>query len=94
MILYEVLSNAVVPRGESTEKGTVSIQLNKTGEKQCTLSVSDEGQAISSRRFQQSGLGLELVYILCEQIHGRCRLEASGAVQIIFVCSATVEQCV
>jgi len=93
MILYEVLSNAVVPRQEYAEKGTVWIRLKKTGENQCTLSVSDEGQAISTRRFQQSGLGLELVYILCEQIHGRCRIEASGVVQIIFDSSATAEQC-
>jgi len=93
MILYEVLSNAVVPRGEPAEKGTVLIGLNKTGEKQCTLSVSDEGRAISTRRFQQSGLGLQLVYILCEQIHGRCRIENAGTVQIIFDSSATAEQC-
>jgi len=89
----EVLSNAVVPRWGCVEKGTVWIRLNKSGEKQFMLSVSDEGQAISTRRFQQSGLGLELVYILCEQIHGRCRIEASGVVQIIFDSLATAEQC-
>lgn len=94
MILYEVLSNAVVPRGESSEKETISIQLSRTGETQCTLSVSDEGWAISTRRFQQSGLGLELVYILCEQIHGRCRIGDGGTVQILFESLATAEQCV
>lgn len=93
MILYEVLSNAVVPRGSPSEKGTVLVGLNKTGETQCTLSVSDEGRAISTRQFKQSGLGLELVYILCEQIHGRCRIETGDTVQIIFDSSATAEQC-
>jgi|SRR6056297_843227 len=93
MILYEVLSNAVIPREESIGKGTVLIQLNKTGENQCTLSVIDEGRAISTRRFQQSGLGLELVYILCDQIRGRCNIETDGAIQIIFDSAAAEEKC-
>ena len=94
MILYEVLSNAVIPRQEHAERGTVWIRLNKTSEKQCMLSVSDEGKAISTRRFQESGLGLQLVYILCEQLHGRCRVETGKTVQIIFESPATTEQCV
>ena len=93
MILYEVLSNAVIPRGEPAEKGTVLISLNKTDGKQCTLSVSDEGRAISTRRFQHSGLGLELVYILCEQIHGNCRLESGSSILISFTNSDVAEHC-
>ncbi len=92
MILYEVLSNAVVPREESAEKASVMIQLKKTGEHQCNLTVSDEGIALSTRRFQHSGLGLELVYILCEQSRGKCRIESGSAIQIRFTNFELAEQ--
>ena len=84
MILYEVLSNAVVPREESAEKASVMIRLKKNSEQECILQISDEGKAISTHRFQSSGLGLELVYILCEQIRGKCRIESGSAIQISF----------
>lgn len=69
------------------------IQLKKTVEHQCNLTVSDEGIALSTRRFQQSGLGLDLVYILCEQIRGSCRIESGRAIQISFNNLELAEQC-
>ncbi len=91
MIMYELLSNAIELRKPDKE-GRVEISLKKTDEHYCRLHVQDDGATLSVRQFEESGLGLELVYILCEQIKGECitksadHTQGKNSIQVVFLC--------
>ncbi|HDQ15212.1 MAG TPA: PAS domain S-box protein [Sediminispirochaeta sp.] len=70
LIVNELLSNSLTHAFSREEGGTLGLKLKQDGEKSCVLTVWDNGRGLSEDfdLKRHSGLGLELVRILAQQL--------------------------
>ena len=80
MILNEIISNSLKYAFENNE-GTISISLNQTDTKYY-LSVEDNGNGlpIGFTKEKDGNLGMQLIYMLTEQLNGTVKMESKGGV--------------
>ncbi|HXU26866.1 MAG TPA: sensor histidine kinase, partial [Bacteroidia bacterium] len=80
MILNEIISNSLKYAFENNE-GTISISLSQTDDKY-SLIIEDDGKGLPTGfdREKDGHLGMQLIYMLTEQINGTVKMETEKGV--------------
>jgi len=80
LIINELVSNALKHAFPDNRKGEVSIEFYSDDNNQSVLLVHDNGVGLP-KDFDTQGsdsFGLQLVYMLTDQLHGRCEAKSNG----------------
>jgi two-component sensor histidine kinase len=73
LIVNELVTNAVKHAFPDGRRGTIRVRLERLGERLC-LGVDDDGIPLGSGRSEGTGLGLDLVRALAQQLGGRLEI--------------------
>jgi PAS domain S-box-containing protein len=79
LIVNELVTNAVKHAFPGGRSGTIEVSLKGPPERECILVVADDGVGLPEQlNFNETNsLGLQLVPVLAEQLHGRVHLDRS-----------------
>ncbi len=77
LLLHELLSNCVKHAFPGGRSGIIKVSLHRNPPRTCILSVSDDGVGLPLELDVQNtaSLGLQLVHLLAEQLHGTISFE-------------------
>ncbi len=84
LMINEILTNAYKHAFSETEKGRVSVTLIDTIEG-CTLKISDNGRGLPENfeNLNQKSMGIELIYILAEQLDAKLKIEKTNGTTFV-----------
>ncbi|MCW5671198.1 MAG: PAS domain S-box protein [Hydrogenophaga sp.] len=77
LIVNELVSNALKHGFPNQQRGKISVDIRQQGERQIELCISDDGQGIPPTLdlSRTSSLGLQLVQLLTQQLHGQLDIQ-------------------
>jgi two-component system, sensor histidine kinase PdtaS len=88
ILTNELITNAIKHAFPNGRAGTIRVDFQTPSDKECELTVADDGIGFSMRDKDEdsSGLGLELVNALIEQLHGQLKIvrEAGTEFRVTF----------
>lgn len=84
LILNEAISNSFKYAFVNKKNGVISISLEK-----CKLIIADNGVGLSSlnKKKRKESFGIELIYLLSEQIEAQCTIESRNGTVITISCN-------
>lgn len=83
LIVNELVTNALKYAFAPTDQGRIAIRYRRNADGTCSLSVSDNGQGLSSdSEHPESGLGLGLVESFARQVGGTVAIESTSGLKI------------
>lgn len=87
MIINELVSNAIKHAFPGDRCGTICVEVQECGEKQLQLTVADNGVGLPSNLDHRGTetLGLQLVCLLAEQLHGKADFLRENGTRFEFV---------
>jgi len=78
LIFTEIMTNALKHAFGPLEPGEIAISLNRVDDKQCCLTISDNGKGFDPQTIDQSGsLGMLIMENLTEQLEGDLQIQSS-----------------
>ncbi len=85
LILHELISNAIKHAFPNENRGTICVKLTHTAGNTISLIVSDDGIGLPKTiDMSQTGtLGMSIVYVLTEQIHGNISIENDNGTRVV-----------
>src|SRR6056297_1354399 len=80
LLLNELVTNSLIHAFPDGRQGKISIRLSSEAERECSLGVCDTGIGFSDTTgmTDRTSLGLQLVEVLSEQLHGVAQLSNDG----------------
>ncbi|MHC1697317.1 MAG: sensor histidine kinase [Geobacteraceae bacterium] len=87
MIINELVSNAIKHAFPDGRSGTICVEVQECGEQQVLLAVADNGVGLPSTLDHRGSetLGLQLVCLLAEQLHGKADFQRENGTRFEFV---------
>jgi two-component sensor histidine kinase len=80
LIINEILTNALKHAFPEDKTGKISIDLKRSSETSCKLSISDNGNGFDHRELEKSNsLGMMIMENLSEQLEGKIDVHSSSA---------------